>query len=89
MSRSQLIFCDSDEPMWRLLYAVAALALPAVASAEAAAQQAAAAAKPQYHVVELHNSDTVTLEQVLGAFEKLGASKEKVMPLIDDSALPP
>ena len=64
---------------------MAALALPVLASAEAAAQQASAAAKPQYHVVELHNSDTVTLEQVLGAFAKLGATKEKVMPLIEDS----
>lgn len=67
-----------------------ALALPSAMAMEAAAQQAtqqaatAAAGRAQYHVVELFNSDTTTLEQVLSAFAKLGASKEKVMPLIED-----
>jgi len=71
-----------------MLSSLLLLALPVASAMEAAAQQqptAAAAGRPQYHVVELFNSDTTTLEQLLSVFEeKLGASKEKVMPLIED-----
>lgn len=38
----------------------------------------------KYHVVELFDSDSTTLEQVLSVFDKLGAPREKVMSLIED-----
>lgn len=68
-----------------LAFALPAAALDAAAQsgAKGPAAQGAAAARPQYYVVELYNSDTTTLEQVLGVFEKLGATEEKAMPAIE------
>ncbi|KAL1514439.1 hypothetical protein AB1Y20_003538 [Prymnesium parvum] len=78
---------ESSSPFRSDLMAMARLLL-ALASASALeatqpAAQGTAAAATQYHGVELFNSDSTTLEQVLGVFEKLGASREKVMPLIE------
>lgn len=66
-----------------LVLLLSTTSLAATAAAQAAAAQAAPA-QPQYHVVEVHNSESTTLEQLLSVIEgKLGADREKAMPLIE------
>jgi thiol-disulfide isomerase/thioredoxin len=52
----------------------------AAAPTQAASQAAAA---QRYHVVELYNSDTTTVEALLGVMEKLGATREKAEPILE------
>lgn len=68
-----------------LLCALALLAPAAVGAVQAQAAQATQAPPAaQYHVVEVQNSDSITVEQLLEVITgKLGASKEKAMPLIE------
>ena len=65
---------------------ILALLLPVAAVlAEPAAQAAttASAARAQYHVVEVQNSESTTVEALLAVLDKLGADKEKAMPIIE------
>ena len=53
-------------------------------AAAAAPGGAAQAAQPSYHVVVVHNSDEVTVESIVSVItDKLGATREKAMPLIE------
>ena len=64
---------------------VASTQAAAAPAAAAAAQQAAAAEQQQqYHVVEVQDSESTSAEALLSVLtEKLGATEEKVQPLIE------